>query len=87
MPARHMALAGRYAATRILTDSRAPAPSLSCNPQCTLAERQPSVDLRAARQRTPCGHLKLLRADGHVSGKLLRILRVQRACVLVYSLR
>jgi hypothetical protein len=32
-----VASAGRYAATRILTDARAPAPSLSCAPQGTLS--------------------------------------------------
>jgi hypothetical protein len=35
IPARRVARACRYAATRILTDPRAPAPSLSCGPQET----------------------------------------------------
>ncbi len=38
--ARRVARACRYAATRILTDARAPAPSLSCDPQGTLFAQQ-----------------------------------------------
>jgi hypothetical protein len=71
MTPRGVARAGRYAATRILTDARAPAPHLSCSPQGTLSAQQPSVDLRAAHTSTHCGDLILLRAEGHVSGKLL----------------
>jgi hypothetical protein len=40
IPARRVARACRYAATRILTDPRAPAPSLSCDPQGTLVVQQ-----------------------------------------------
>jgi hypothetical protein len=71
MPVRCVARAGHYAATRILTGARAPAPSLSCPPQVPLLARQPRVDLRAAHASTHCGHVILLRAEGHVSGKLL----------------
>ena len=71
MPAPGVARAGRYAATRILTDARAPAPSLSCPPQVPRPGKQPRVDLRAAHASTHCGHVILPRAEGHVSGKLL----------------
>jgi len=76
MPARRVAHACCYAATRILTDARAPAKSLSCSPQEPLSERKPGLDLRAAHPSTHCRHLRLCRAESHVWGKLLRILRV-----------
>ena len=78
IPARRVARACRYAAKRILTDPRVPAPSLSCDPQVPLFGLQPRVDLRGARASAHRSPHKLQRTDGHVSGKLLRILRVCR---------
>jgi hypothetical protein len=66
MPARRVARACRYAATRILTDARAPAQSLSCAPQDSLSERKPGLDLRAAHPSTHYRHPNLPRAEGHV---------------------
>jgi hypothetical protein len=66
MPARRVARACCYAATRILTDSRAPAQSLSCSPQEPLSAGKPGLDLRAAHPSKHCQHLRLQRADGHV---------------------
>jgi hypothetical protein len=74
------ACAGRYVATRIPTDARAPAPSLLCGPQDTLSVQQPIVDLRASLTRAHYSD-RLHRSEGHVCGEFCASY-VCPACVL-----